>query len=287
VDFGAFVRFIDELQGIKVEVPEEITIDLLGDGVDTIKTLQPGTHVLPGEWALAYARARNTAGSDFDRAQRQQQVILAVRNRILDWDMLPVLIGKIPALYKEISEGVHTNLTLDQIIRLAWLAIDLPPENIRRGAIGPDQVVSDFSPDGMSILRPLPDEIRLVRDQVFSTEGSFEPTAIQTSGNPVELAQAEQARISIQNGTYESGLGSRTASFLEDNGLNIVGVDNATQAYPFTTLIDYSGNPYTLAYLSQLMNIAPEHILSSFDPDNPSDVIVLLGEDWVANNPLP
>ena len=76
IDFQAFVRFIDELGGVKIDIPEPITVDLLGSGAKTKKTLQPGVQVLPGEWALAYARARNTGGGDFDRAKRQQQVIL-------------------------------------------------------------------------------------------------------------------------------------------------------------------------------------------------------------------
>ena len=92
IDFQAFVRFIDEIGGVKINVPETITVDLLGSGVATKKTLRPGVQVLPGEWALAYARARNTGGGDFDRAKRQQQVILGIRDRILSFDMLPLLI---------------------------------------------------------------------------------------------------------------------------------------------------------------------------------------------------
>ena len=98
VDFGVFVRFIDEIGGVKIDVPEEITVDLLGSGSSTKKTLQPGVQVLPGEWALAYARARYTEGGDFDRAQRQQQVIMAIRDRIISFDMLPILISKADVL---------------------------------------------------------------------------------------------------------------------------------------------------------------------------------------------
>ena len=136
VDFGAFVKFIDELGGIKVDVPEKIKVDLLGDGSSTIKTLQPGVQVLPGEWALAYARNRYTQGGDFDRAKRQQQVILGIRDRVLSLDMLPTLIQKAPTLYQQLSSGVHTNLTLDQVVRLALLAKDVPIDEIKQGVWG-------------------------------------------------------------------------------------------------------------------------------------------------------
>jgi len=59
---------------VKINVPETITVDLLGSGVATKKTLRPGVQVLPGEWALAYARARNTGGGDFDRANASSKL---------------------------------------------------------------------------------------------------------------------------------------------------------------------------------------------------------------------
>ena len=122
VDFGAFVRFVDELGGVKINVPEPITVDLLGSGSATKKNLKPGVQVLPGEWALAYARNRYTKGGDFDRSRRQQQVILGIRNRILDFNMLPTLISKAPQLYQELASGVHTNLSLEQVNRLAVIS---------------------------------------------------------------------------------------------------------------------------------------------------------------------
>ena len=37
--------------------------------------------------------------------------------------MIPTLLAKAPALYAELGSGVHTNLTLDQIISLAMMAL--------------------------------------------------------------------------------------------------------------------------------------------------------------------
>ena len=71
VDFQAFVRLIDAIDGVKIDVPEEIVIDPLGD--NNTKVLQPGVQTLPGDLALAYARSRDTIGSDFDRAAGKTQ----------------------------------------------------------------------------------------------------------------------------------------------------------------------------------------------------------------------
>jgi polyisoprenyl-teichoic acid--peptidoglycan teichoic acid transferase len=147
IDFYAFEQFINELDGVTIDVPYEIRVDPLGPGNTVI--LEPGEQVLDGPLALAYARARYTDGGDFDRAQRQQQVIMALRSRILRVDRLPIVISRAPRIYQELASGINTNMDLDQAIQLAWLAQQIPLENIQRGVISPpDQVILAKSPDG-------------------------------------------------------------------------------------------------------------------------------------------
>jgi polyisoprenyl-teichoic acid--peptidoglycan teichoic acid transferase len=176
VDFFAFERFIDEIGGVEVDVPAEIKVDPIGPGNTVI--LQPGEQTLDGPVALAYARARNTEGVDFDRAVRQQQVILAMLDRLLSPNMLPTLVSKAPILYRELASGVNTNMELEQAIALAWLAPSIQRDKIKRGVISPpDQVLFAKSPDGtQDILKPIPSKIRLLRDEIFAPE-VFSPAA--------------------------------------------------------------------------------------------------------------
>ncbi len=284
VDFAAFEQFIDELGGVEVEVPEEITVDPIGPH-NTV-TLQPGTQSLDGATALAYARNRDTAGSDFDRAHRQQQVILAIRDRILSMNMLKILIQKSPILYQQLAGGIHTNMTLEQIISLAWLAQQIPEENIKRAAIGPDQVVEDFSADGQAILRPIPEEVRLLRDEIFTTTGPASP-AMAENGDPEELMKAEQARVSVLNGTSQPGLAAQTSDFLVTQGINVAETGNAQEIYNQTTIIDYSGKLYTVQFLVELMDIKESQIYSRYDPNSTVDIAILVGADWANKNPMP
>ncbi len=284
VDFSAFVRFIDEIGGVKVDIQEKITIDPLGD--NNTKTLKPGVQTLPGELALAYARARKTEGADFDRAQRQQQVILAIRQRMLRPQMLPTLIAKAPILYQELSAGVQTNMNLDQAVQLAWLASQIPEENIRRGVIGPpDQVLLVKSPQGDDVLKPIADKIRLLRDEVFFGSEALSPAAAGMT--PVELVAAEAPRISILNGTATPGLAALTTDYLTSQGINITDTSNADQLYAYTTIFDYSGKIYTVKYMMDLMSVPNNRYFSRYDPASPVDVVVILGADWAGNNPMP
>lgn len=284
VDFGAFVRFIDEIGGVTVDVQEKIKVDPLGDG--NVKTLKPGRQTLPGDLALAYARARKTEGGDFDRAFRQQQIIMGIRERILKYNMMPVLVSKAPRLYEELSAGIHTNLSLEDAIRLAWLATQIPEDKIKKGQIGAEQVIFAMSPDGtQEVLKPITEKIRLLRDEVFSEVGPFSPVA--ASLDLAELVKQEGARIAVLNGSSTSGLAARTTEYLKSLGLNVVQTDNANEYTPYTILRFYFGKPYTIKYLVDLMKISQFRINHFFDPAAPADIVLVLGDDWAASNPMP
>ena len=286
IDFSVFVRFIDEIHGIKIDVPNEIFVDLYDDELG-LKRIEPGVQTLPGEYALAYARARNTEGADFDRAQRQQQVILGIRDRLLEPGMIADLISKAPALYSEFSSGINTNLALEEVIQLAWLAKDIPSEDIYQGIIGEKQVNFGKSPDGLDVLKPLPDQIRLLRDEIFIPAGAFNP-AMDPNADPLTLMVQENASINILNGTFTPGLAGKTMEYLQGLGANVIGTNDASdKPYPYTMIYDHTGNPYTIQYLVELMKISKFRILSRFNPESQADVTVIVGNEWANANPMP
>lgn len=284
IDFSAFEQFIDEIGGVKIDVPERIVVDPLGD--NNSKTLKPGRQVLPGDLALAYARARKTEGGDFDRAQRQQQVVMGIRDRILSLNMLPTLIAKSGVLYQELSVGVHTNLNLDEVIKLAWLAMQIPEDKITKGVISPPEQVNLYkTQEGDEVLKPITEKIRLLRDEIFTESGPTSPLA--ASLPTADLLQAENARVSVLNGTYEAGLAAETGEYLKSQGLNVVEAGNAQQVATYTEITFYTGKPYTVKYLVELMKIDAIRIYHVNDPASPVDVRITLGTTWANDNPMP
>lgn len=284
IDFNTFVHLIDEIDGVKIDVPEATRVDPLGDH-NTI-TLKPGVQTLPGNIALAYVRTRDTIGSDFDRIQRQHQVILGVQHRLISFEMIPTLIEKAPLLYDEITSGVMSNLTLEQSVQLAWLATKIPGENIRKDYIKADQVMNAISYEGMAILQPIPEEILALRDSFFSTEL---PTSSEIAlvMDLVERVVAENAKVALRNGTSMVGLAARTGEYLLENDVNITDISNADQIYAQTTIIDYTGKPYTLEYLARILKVPPGKIYQRFDPSSEADIMIILGEDWAEHNDMP
>ena len=183
IDFSAFERMIDEIGGIDVLVEQRIKISPIGR---LSFWLEAKPYHLDGAEALAYARVRMGAGDDFGRARRQQQVALAILDRIVGFDMIPTLFSKAPALYQELASGIRTNMTFEEMISLAWLALQTSKDQIRMGVIAPPGMVGFHTlPDGASVLRPVPDQIRQLRDQIFTETSAFspQPPAAQADGS--------------------------------------------------------------------------------------------------------
>src|SRR4030043_844409 len=97
IDFSAFENFIDQIGGVEVDVPYELSVDPVGPG-NTV-TLPLGLQHLDGPTALAYARNRDTFGADFDRAARQQQGVMGIFDQITSLGTLPKLIANSPTIY--------------------------------------------------------------------------------------------------------------------------------------------------------------------------------------------
>jgi LCP family protein required for cell wall assembly len=284
VDFMTFVNFIDKLGGLDIKIEEEIKVGILGQK-DKDVIIYPGVQNLNGLEVLGYARNRYTEGGDFDRAKRQQYVIMTMREQFLNFNMLPVLVSKAPELYQEFSSGIKTNLTLDQIIRLANLALQVPAENILQAVIGPDVVYNGKSPDGLDILIPIPDEIRVLRDQIFTNKAQLSP--INSGKSMSDLVTEEGARVVVYNGTQDTGISARTVAYLKQNGVNVIEEGVADQIYSTSTILLYNAKPYTLGYLADLMNMPEGSIYNRFAPDTYADMLVIIGTDWVNSNPMP
>jgi len=92
--------------------------------------------------------------------------------------MIPTLIARAPTLYQELASGVRTDLSLDQMVSLGMLAIQIRKDTIRSGVIGPPNMVRFYTrPDGAKVVGPVPDQIRLLRDEIFTATSGFGPSS--------------------------------------------------------------------------------------------------------------
>jgi LCP family protein required for cell wall assembly len=290
IEFLAFEQMVDTIGGVCLDVPEDI---MVGRTYEHQQQLYAGYQCLDGKATLGYARARNTEGGDVDRATRTQQVLLAIRDKVLT--DFPTLIRQAGTLYNQLSSGVNTNLALPEILGLAMLAKDIPLDSIQRAIINYDHMAPGqvtLSGQAAFIERPYPDRIRELVDRVFGG-GAMVPGA---SGEAAALMQQEQARVAIVNGAGVAGLAADTSDYLTAQGMNVVGFGN-TGDYPEnyrspfptrTVLFVHNGKPYVMGYLWDLMRFdTSSQIVFDFDPSASADIVVALGSDWGSNNPMP
>jgi len=288
IDFSTFASFIDEIGGIEIYNDEDLRLDPLGTGKDKIKLTCCGMRPLNGERALAYVRFRKDKEGDIARSKRQQKVIIAIRNKVLSPENFPTMLGKAQTFYEQFSAGIQTNMPFDVAIRLGVLAKDIPVESIKQGAIDYTMVALDnttLNGQSADIMKPLPDKIRELRDQIFTTGGAINPLANQN--DLPALMQADGARVRVLNGSFTAGLDTTTGNFLVAQGVPVteIGPAEATNA---TVIVLYSPKLYTLKYLQAVFGVASSaQILFKPDPSSTVDVEVRLGNDWANNNTMP
>lgn len=294
VDFGTFIMMIDTIGGINVNVRERLVLDPVGTGMDKV-VITPGNRHLVGWKALAYARTRKTEGGDVDRAQRQQDVIFAIMEKVFSPDYFPTFVKQAPVLYQQMASGIHTNLSLDDGLRLAVLLRDIPKENIKTGVIDYDMVVMDsttLNGERASVFKPRPDAIRVLRDEIFGG-GAIGAVANTDPSNPnftLELSKQESARIRVTNGAFAADFGQRTGAYLQGLGLNVTELASGGP-YDRTVIVLYSPKLYTMRFLLYLFNLNSSSGTSQikFEPNasSPVDVEIRLGNDAVNANVIP
>lgn len=155
VDFQAFIDVVDAIGGIDVTIDYTINdpqYPNMNYGYDPFY-LPAVTHHLMGYDALRFARTRH-GDSDINRAERQQQAIFAIRDRILDLDMVPTLLAQSPNLWASLQDNVYTGLSFEQLIQLALYVKDVPRENIVTGVVDYRYLQSWSTPEGASVLIP-------------------------------------------------------------------------------------------------------------------------------------
>lgn len=152
VDFTAFIRSIDAIDGVDIDVPQDIydaSYPTMNYGYE-IFSVAAGANHFDGETALKYARTRH-GDTDFGRSARQQQVIMAVRDKVLNLGADQLLL-RFPLLYNEVSEGVRTDLSLADMYSLAAIARDMPRENIKTVVLDYQHFYNYTTPDGQQVL---------------------------------------------------------------------------------------------------------------------------------------
>jgi len=280
VNFDVFVAVVDTIapEGVEVCPEEEIyDPDYPDAGFGTIEVrFEAGCQRLAGERLLQYARTRATEGSDFDRNQRQQEVILGLQETVLNAGGILNFIAEIPTLYSELTGSFVTSLALEDILSLARLGSEIPGGNITFGAITPGEVEFGVSQENEQVLFPIQSEISRVVQETFNPADRGTVTIADLR----QQAEAEDATIVVFNNAGIPGLAGQTATWLNLRGVDVIGTGNIEPVTSETYILDYTGNPATARYLAELLGIPESQIRPGTDTTLTSeDILIAVGPD--------
>lgn len=299
VDFNVFVRMVDELVSIGgciyVQPTEKMVLDPIGPGTDKVVFTPGGERPLCQGWkVLAYARHRKTSGGDADRSRRQQEVVLALQKVIFNPENFPKFISNAPRLYNELSYGIKTNMAFDDAVKLAMLGREISAEGIRTGVIDPQQGMALFdnttlNGEAASILKPVMDKIRVLRDEIFTSTGPTSPVAVPIGYTDANLfaqaMQQEAARVRIMDGTFTPGLDQRAGAVFQSYGMNVTEVAPSPEVYGQTVIIVYGPSLYTIKWMQAAFGLSDRQIRFSPDPNQTVDIEIRLGSDIAGSIP--
>jgi LCP family protein required for cell wall assembly len=172
VDLDGFRMLIDRVGGVTVNVQTAINDPYYG-GWDTPGKIgfriSTGKHTLDGQTALAFVRTRKSLGdSDFGRARRQQQLLVALQRKLIDPAMLPNL----PGLLKDATKTLKTNFPPDRIAEVLQLARKTDEAAIKKYVLGPPY---SNHPTNLSTYILIPDMERIAKLSVdlFGAESRY------------------------------------------------------------------------------------------------------------------
>jgi LCP family protein required for cell wall assembly len=192
-DLAGFVRIVDAVGGVDVNVSRgfhDPIYDRFGMTPASPRgwSIEAGPQHLDGVTALAYARSRFALGeSDFSRAGRQQEVLVALRASAMRGDNILL---RLPSLLDAVGDSVRTNLPRERLPALAALAAEIDAENVVRIVIR-HPLVHPASNRYGAVQVPDIEAIRAVAARAFSQPGvppqpwpTPKPTAAPPSARP-------------------------------------------------------------------------------------------------------
>jgi LCP family protein required for cell wall assembly len=273
VDFTGFKSVIDTLGGVVIDVQAPVTDDHYPTEDDRSHLnlyIPTGIQQMNGTQALAYARARNKT-NDFDRAERQQRVILSLRRQATPQNLL--VPGRLEALVSAIKRAVHTDIPPDLFPQMAALGQEADTRAVRSLVFTPPlfqtECVSCYS------LNPKVSVIRRAVRAALSADPSKEIQALEVA--------REGAQVTVLNGSGKSGQAVDTATYLASLGMNahVPSTNNGRAdklTYQQTVITVYNGAesrlPETVNVLEQTFGVS---VVRLTDPKVKVDVIVITG----------
>ena len=263
ISYAAFARLIDDVGGVTVDVPRDID-DPTFPAEDEIAfepfRITKGSHHLDGREALRYARTRHT-DTDFGRAERQQQVLMALKGQM----MRPANILKLGVILRDARQTVRTSFPFDQAAGLGLKA--LRAGEMKKAVLEPGNgAVTGFrTASGADVLAPNPTAIKGVVADLFGPSLSDMQTG---------------ATVRVENGAGYSGAAGQFVKVLSGMGANVAPPEDADRTDYQQSLVRVYGRDKARVREARLIAGLLGTKLEQPGGEGPADIVVVIGKDF-------
>ena len=214
VNFTAFVRIVDAIGGIEIDVPE----DMYKNTGDMLIDLKAGTQLLDGEHALMLMRYRGYDNADIERINMQQEVYRAVIEQLAT----PATILKLPSLTSIIAQNVQTDMSVGELIWIGTNYVtmdtnDVVPNTIPHTA----RYINNISyvlPDEQEILALVNEYYNPYEEEITRLNLADVPVEQSESAGETSVAVDEPEETDEADPTDDAGSTTNGAGRLDESG---------------------------------------------------------------------
>ncbi|QQS17915.1 LCP family protein [Candidatus Saccharibacteria bacterium] len=245
VDFQAFEQAVNTVNGVTLDVKEQLYDPTMAwENANNAVLAPAGLQSMDGKRALMYARSRETS-SDFARSERQRQLLVALKQKVLTLGTLSSP-AKIDGLLNAFGDNVRTDLSTQAANRLVSIMRDINDNDIASLSLTtPQNLVTTDRVGDASVVRPK------AGFNMYSDIQTYVRMQLQDG-----YLLKERANVYIITTTEKIRL--HTVETLSGYGYAVSGSSTSQHLPVGATIVDLTdgAKPYTQHYLQDRYGIA-------------------------------
>jgi len=265
---NGFIELVDALGGIEVNIPKRM------DYVDETQHLNihflPGRQKLNGRHMQEYVRFRHDKLGDIGRVQRQQEVLKAIMQNLLQ----PATIAKLPQILQVAKANIDTDLSLEEILTLIHTTLKsdhsqnnflmLPGRFSRPGEYSRSYWIEDTKAAAPILARYF--NANVVLDTMDNSPSS-----------------PSQLKVAVANATGQPEVASRVLALLKNKGytrayLTDHEIEAGAESVLKTQIIAQHGNQEDAQAIQKALGLGQVQVMSTGDIW--SDITIVIGSDF-------
>ncbi|MDJ0737758.1 MAG: LCP family protein [Nostocaceae cyanobacterium] len=254
-------QLVDQLGGVEVFVPQPMVYKDVSGGFAI--NLVSGWQNLNSKQAEEFVRFRKADQGDLGRVQRQQALLLGLRDRLHS----PTVLPKLPQIVRIMDKYVDTNLKREEMMALVNFALNLQRDNLEMTIL--PGIFSRLSKDPDSYWLDLTGKTKLLDDYA----------GVGIAGGNAQGRSLTSLKIAVQNAAKKPKLTQKVLNYFKKNGFSKVkAVEDWSDTQRQTQIIVQTGNRKVGEEIQQFLGLGQVQVLATGDLQ--SDITIQIGKDW-------